>query len=92
MPNPVAGRLTLDGVLALNARRSPERRALAGDGLPFAGSWRDVDEAVSALAAVFASWRLREDAVVGVQLGSSWQGALVCLGGVAVIMYAPRPA
>ena len=80
MPNPVAGRLTLDGVLALNARRSPERRALAGDGLPFAGSWRDVDEAVSALAAVFASWRLREDAVVGVQLGSSWQGALVCLG------------
>ena len=80
MHNPVAGRLTLDGVLELNARRNPEGRALAGEGLPFAGSWRDVDEAASALAAIFASWRLGEDAVVGVQLGSSWQGALVCLG------------
>lgn len=77
--NPVAADATLDEVLALNADRDPDAVALHASGLPFPGSWREIDRAVSALAATFDSWRLGEDAVVGVQLGSSPQGALVCL-------------
>lgn len=79
MPNPVAGTATLDAVLALNARRRPNDIALSGHDLPFDGTWSDVDGAVSALADVFASWRLPEDSVVGVQLGSRAEGALTCL-------------
>jgi hypothetical protein len=78
-PNPVAGSATLDEILALNAARDPEGLALVADDLPFPGTWREVDRAVSALAETFRSWGLGEDATVGVQLGSSHQGALTCL-------------
>lgn len=77
LPNPVAGRSTLDEVLAHNAARHPDGQALVDGALPFAGSWREVDRAVSALAARFAAWRLSPDAAVGVQMGSSPEGALV---------------
>ncbi|GLK68221.1 AMP-binding protein [Hansschlegelia plantiphila] len=79
MPNPVAGGAKLDDVLALNARRRPDEPALFDPALPFDGAWREVDRAVSALAEVFSHWRLGEDAVVGVQLGSRFEGALTCL-------------
>jgi acyl-CoA synthetase (AMP-forming)/AMP-acid ligase II len=79
MPNPVAGGATLDSVLSLNARRRPRAEALVDSRLPFPGTWAEVDRAVTALASTFASWKLGEDAVVGVQLGSSFEGALTCL-------------
>ncbi|GLK75762.1 hypothetical protein GCM10008171_10160 [Methylopila jiangsuensis] len=77
--NPVAGVSTLDEVLTHNAQRDPDGLALVDARLPFEGTWRETDRAVSALAAAFAGWRLKPDAVVGVQLGSSFESALVCL-------------
>jgi hypothetical protein len=77
--NPVAGDATLDEILRLNARRDPDGAALVAPDLPFVTTWRDVDRAASALAGLFRSWGLGEDAVVGVQLGSGPQAALTCL-------------
>lgn len=79
MPNPVAGGATLDSVLSLNARRRPNALAMVDARLPFPGTWAEIDKAVSSLASTFASWKLGPDAVVGVQLGSSFEGALTCL-------------
>ncbi len=79
MPNPVRGAVTLDGVLAQNARRNPEGLSLLDPASRFEATWAEADRAVSALAEVFLSWRLGEDAVVGVQLGSSAEGALTAL-------------
>ncbi|MFD1333609.1 AMP-binding protein, partial [Methylopila musalis] len=77
--NPVAGVSTLDEVLTHNAQRDPDGLALVDARLRFEGTWRETDRAVSALASAFAAWRLKPDAVVGVQLGSSFESALVCL-------------
>lgn len=79
LPNPAAGDRTLDEILAANADRSPDGAALFAPELAFDGSWREVDRAVSSLAETFAGWSLGEDAVVGVQLGSTPQAALACL-------------
>ncbi|WP_271201208.1 AMP-binding protein [Methylopila turkensis] len=79
MPNPVAGIATLDEVLSHNAFRDPDGRALSNATLPFRGTWRETNRAVSALAETFAGWRLGPDAVVGVQLGSGPEAALTCL-------------
>lgn len=78
-PNPVSGDLTIDEIVGQNARRTPHALALVSPDLPFSGTWREVDGAVSALAHEFAGWSLGDDAVVGVQLGSSAVGALTCL-------------
>lgn len=77
--NPAAGDRTLDEILGANAARSPEAPALVAPGCTAAGGWRRVDGAVSSLAETFAGWRLGEDAVVGVQLGSTPEAALTCL-------------
>ncbi|PZQ17873.1 MAG: hypothetical protein DI565_03850 [Ancylobacter novellus] len=79
LPNPAAGDRTLDEILAANADRAPDARALHAPELGFEPSWREVDRAVSALAETFAGWSLGEDAVVGVQLGSSPHAAIACL-------------
>ncbi|MFC3692958.1 AMP-binding protein [Chenggangzhangella methanolivorans] len=79
LPNPAAGDRTLDEILAANAARAPGGFALLARGLPFSGDWTGVDSAVSGLAATFAEWALGEDAVVGVQLGSTPEAALACL-------------
>lgn len=79
LPNPAAGDRTLDEILAANAARAPDAEALSAPDLSFPGDWREVDRAVSGLAETFAGWALGEDAVVGVQLGSTPQAALTCL-------------
>ncbi len=77
--NPIAGFATLDEILAHNAERNGDADALVRPGRDAPQSWREVDESVSALASVFGGWRLGEDAVVGVQLGSSAEAAIACL-------------
>lgn len=79
LPNPAAGDRTLDEILAANADRAPDALALHAPELDFEPSWREVDRAVSALAETFAGWSLGEDAVVGLQLGSSPHAAIACL-------------
>lgn len=77
--NPIAGSATLDEILGHNARRNGDADALIRPGGSAPQSWREVDASVSALAAVFAGWRLGDDALVGVQLGSSAEAAIACL-------------
>lgn len=79
LPNPVAGHATLDEVLSHYAERDPAGLALIDAGLTFPGTWSESDRVVSVLAETFSRWRLSPNAVVGVQLGSSFQGALTCL-------------
>lgn len=80
LPNPVAGRAPLDVVLAANAARNPDGIAVHEPRLPFPGTWRQIDRAATAVAELFRFWRIEEDSVVGVQLGSSAETAIVCLG------------
>ncbi|WP_155904982.1 AMP-binding protein [Methylopila sp. M107] len=78
LDNPVANLATLDDILVQNANRNGDATALfRPDG--GALTWREADAAAAALAAVITEWRLGEDAVVGVQLGSSLEGAISCL-------------